>query len=89
MEVCTEGTALGTRSAAGGPAAATTTIEEDQTISTLEQYRVVHGAMMLLAWGLLIPLAVGEAARKLGDKWYDAKIVHTAARLALSSAART
>lgn len=70
MEVCSAGTPPGTTVEAEGPDATTTAVTKDSTgLTSRETYRIVHGVLMLVSWGLLIPAAIGEAARKYGDNW--------------------
>ena len=71
LEVCTEGTAPGTGAAAAdtvGPAAVTTG-KCKAGLTLKDRYRAAHGTLMILAWGILIPLAIGEAAAKRSTSW--------------------
>lgn len=77
MEVCTEGAVPGTvaplaaaPASAASPEAAAKAQQAADEAAAKENYRLIHGILMILGWGLLVPLAIVEATRK-ADKWYD------------------
>jgi hypothetical protein len=69
MEVCTQNAAPGTTAVVESNTTATAASSTDTGLTTREKYRVTHGALMLFAWTLLIPLALGEAVLKSEGKW--------------------
>jgi hypothetical protein len=69
MEVCTQNAAPGATAVLQANTTATAATSTDRGLTAREKYRLTHGALMILAWTLLIPLAVGEAVLKLEGKW--------------------
>jgi hypothetical protein len=68
MEVCTQNAAPGTTAVVESKTTATAASSTDKGLTTREKYRVTHGTLMLFAWTLLIPLALGEAVLKSEGK---------------------